>query len=166
MFDSIETPKDLYLHKLGATLTMENTIVEMLGELEEAAQSEQLKSELREHAEQTRGHVRNVEQVFRALGAEPDEQSCPAIEGLQKEGKQTIKKADERIVDAVVLAAAAETEHHEIAVYETLIAHAEAMDEQDVVALLTENLEQEQQTLRKVQESTDRVAREAVRAGA
>jgi ferritin-like metal-binding protein YciE len=52
----------------------------------------------------------------------------------------------------VILGGAAETEHHEIAVYETLITHAEAMGHEDVVALLRENLEQEEHTLREVQQ--------------
>ena len=34
---TIETSRDLYLHKLGAALTMEQTILELLPELEEKA---------------------------------------------------------------------------------------------------------------------------------
>jgi ferritin-like metal-binding protein YciE len=56
----------------------------------------------------------------------------------------------EDLTDSVILAGAAETEHHEIAVYENLIVHANAHGHEDVVALLQENLEQEQQTLGKV----------------
>jgi uncharacterized membrane protein len=41
---------------------------------------------------------------------------CPAIEGVEKEGSANIKKADDSVVDAVILSGAAETEHHEIAV--------------------------------------------------
>jgi ferritin-like metal-binding protein YciE len=166
LFDRIETPRDLYLHKLGATLKMEKTVLEMLGELEEAAQGDGLIQQLRRHAEETQGQIRNLERVFRALGAEPDEKPCPAIEGLQKEGQQNLKQTDERLVDAVILAGAAETEHHEIAVYEGLITHAEAMDEQDVVALLTENLEQEQHTLEEVKRATATLARRTAQAAA
>jgi hypothetical protein len=45
---------------------------------------------------------------------------------MAKEGKATIKKTNESVVDAVILSAATESEHHEIAVYETLITNAEA----------------------------------------
>ena len=48
----------------------------------------------------------------------------------------------------------AETEHHEIAVYENLIVHANAMGHEDIVALLQENLEQEQHTLGEVLKAT------------
>jgi len=43
-----------------------------------------------------------------------------------EEDQATIKTTDDRVVDAVLLASANETEHHEIAVYETLIANANA----------------------------------------
>lgn len=158
MFDRIETPRDLHLHKLGATLKMEKTALEMLGEFEEAAQSDGLIEQLRRHAEETKGQIRNLERVFRALGAEPDEKPCPAIEGLQKEGKQNLKQTDERLVDAVILAGAAETEHHEIAVYENLITDAKAMGKKEVVELLQKNLEQEQHTLEEVKGEAEKVA--------
>jgi ferritin-like metal-binding protein YciE len=84
------------------------------------------------------------------------------VEGLQKGGKANVKLADERLVDSVILAGAAETEHHEIAVYENLITQAEALDEQDVVALLQGNLEQEQHTLQKVTQEACKIARQLV----
>ena len=52
----------------------------------------------------------------------------------------------------------AETEHHEIAVYEGLIINAWAMGRDDVVRLLEQNLEQEQHTLDEVKQSLERVA--------
>jgi ferritin-like metal-binding protein YciE len=51
-----------------------------------------------------------------------------------------------------------ETEHHEIAVYEGLITTAEAMGEEDVVALLQENLEQEEATLQKAKQMSRQLA--------
>jgi ferritin-like metal-binding protein YciE len=162
MFDKveIETPRELFTFKLGAALTMEHTVLDMLGELEEAAQSPQVRQQLSHHAEETRQQIANLEQIFTALGEEPDKKPCPAIEGLEKEGQANLKTTDDSLVDAVILAGAAETEHHEIAVYESLIIHAEAMGEQDVVALLTENLEQEQHTLQEVKQATQALAQQ------
>jgi ferritin-like metal-binding protein YciE len=77
-----------------------------------------------------------------------------------------VKKAGESVVDAVILSAAAETEHHEIAVYEALMTHAEAMGEPEVVRLLQENLEQEQHTLDEVRKHSQQVARETATAAA
>ena len=143
----IETPQELYLHKLGAALKMESTILDLLPELEEQANDSQLKQALRHHYEETRGHVANIERAFQALGAEVDDSACPAIEGLEKEGKANLKMVDESLTDDVILSGVTETEHHEIAVYDGLITKAEAMGEQDVAALLRENLQQEEAAL-------------------
>ena len=157
----IETPEELYVHKLGAALKMENTILEMLPELEDHATDQQLRQALRHHYEETQRHVTNLERVFQALGAEVDDSSCPAIEGLQKEGQANLKMVDDSLNDHVILSGVCETEHHEIAVYEGLITKAEAMGEQDVVALLQENLEQEQAALHKAEQMGQQLAQRA-----
>ena len=160
MFEKLNSPQELFHYKLGAALKMENTVLEMLGKLEEESQSQQLKQQFHHHADETRQQIRNIEQAFSALGEEPDDSPCPAIEGIDKEGKANIKKADDSIVDAVILAGAAETEHHEIAVYEGLITEAQAMGKQDIVQLLQQNLEQEQHTLEEVKQASQQLAQE------
>ena len=166
MFEKLETPNDVFTYKLGAALTMEQTVLEMLGKLEEEAQRADLKALFHHHADETRTQVQNLEQAFRTLGEEPDDKPCPAIEGIEKEGKANIKKTDDRLVDSVIAAGAIETEHHEIAVYEALIAHAEAMGRSEVVELLRQNLEQEQHTLEEVRQHGERFARETAGAAA
>jgi ferritin-like metal-binding protein YciE len=67
---------------------------------------------------------------------------------------------DDSLNDHVIVSGVCETEHHEIAVYEGLITTAEAMREQDIVALLQENLEQEQAALRKGEQFAQQLARQ------
>jgi ferritin-like metal-binding protein YciE len=156
----VETPNELFTHKLGAALTMEETILGMLEELEDEASDSQLKQQLRQHHQETQQHVANLQQIFQALGEEPETQPCPAIDGLEKEGKQMIKQVDDSLVDAVILSGVIETEHHEIAVYDGLIIQAEQMDDEDIVALLHENLEQEEATLDKAVKAAEQSARQ------
>jgi ferritin-like metal-binding protein YciE len=158
---TIETPRELYVHKLGAALKMENTILEMLPQLEEHANDEQLRQALQHHLEETRGHVANLERVFQVLGAEVEDSSCPAIEGLEKEGQANLKMVDDSLNDQVIISGVCETEHHEIAVYEGLIANAQAMGEQDAVTLLQQNLENEEATLGKAKQMGDQLAQRA-----
>jgi hypothetical protein len=99
--------------------------------------------------DETQRHVENLERAFQALGAEVDDSPCPAIEGLEKEGQAS---------------GVCETEHHEIAVYEGLITKAEAMGEQDVVALLQENLENEAATLKEAQQMGRQLAQRTAQA--
>jgi ferritin-like metal-binding protein YciE len=156
----IGDPRQLFQHKLGAALTMERTVLEMLKTNEQKAQDNEIKQQFAHHREETQGQIRNLEQAFSALGSDPQTQPCPTIDGLKTEAEQMISKTSGQLVDAVLVDGAAETEHHEIAVYEGLITNAEAMGEQDVVALLQENLEQEQHTLKEVQAAGQQLAQQ------
>jgi ferritin-like metal-binding protein YciE len=154
----IETQRELYLHQLGAALTMENTILGMLPQLEQHARNAQLQQALRRHRDETEEHVRNLERVFAVLGDQPDDSPCPSIEGLEKEGQSTLKMVDDSLNDDVILSGVCETEYHEIAVYEGLIVKAAAMGEQDVVGLLHENLKSEQETLQQAMQMSQQLA--------
>jgi ferritin-like metal-binding protein YciE len=157
MFDKLNNSREVFGHKLGSALTMENDVLEMLGDLEEKAQRDELKQQFRHHADETRQQIGNIEQAFRALGEEPDDSPCPVTKALDKEAKANIKMADDSVVDIVILSGAAETEHHEIAVYEALIAQAEEFGEPEVVQLLQQNLEMEQHTLDEVKQAQRQV---------
>jgi ferritin-like metal-binding protein YciE len=159
-------PKELFVHNLGATLTMETTVEKMLGKVVEKANSAELKKQLRHHREETQAQIRNLHQVFQSLGMEPQTSPCPAIEGIEKEGEANLKMADESLHDDVILAGCAETEHHEIAVYENLIIHANALGHEDIVPLFQENLEQEQHTLGEVLKATMKTGKSTKRSGA
>src|SRR5437764_15174167 len=145
---------------------MENEILGMLEELEQEAKSRELKQQPSHHRQETKQQVRNLERAFQALGKEAEEQPCPVVDGLEKEGKQNLKQVDDRLNDAVILAGAAQTEAHEIAVYDGLITHAEAMGEDDLVALFQENLEQEQHTLKKARQAKKKLAQAKAHAAA
>jgi len=158
MFDKLNNSREVFGHNLGAALTMEQDVLDMLGDLEDKAQRDELKQQFRHHADETRQQIDNLEQVFRALGEAPDESPCAVTKALDKEAKANIKMADDSVVDAVILSGAAETEHHEIAVYESLIAQAAEFGQPDVVRLLQQNLEMEQHTLDEVKQQQRRVA--------
>jgi ferritin-like metal-binding protein YciE len=128
---------------------MEQTIVGMLDDTIEAAQDEEVKELLRRHQEETRQHIEVLEQVFGVFEWEVDESPCPAIEGLEKEGKAMLEKTDDSLVDAVILQGAVEMEHHELGVYTNLIVSARAMGRQDAIDLLEQNRRSEEHALHK-----------------
>ena len=165
MFEKLATPEQVFSHQLGCALTMELKLVETLEELEEHSQREEIKQALRRHREETRRHARNIEEAFRMLGEEIED-SYPVVEALAKDGRTTIRRADESLVDAVVLAAAVETEHYEIAVYETLITNADARDATQVAELLRQNMRDEQHALEVARTTLRSIAAESLAAGA
>lgn len=143
MFDKIKTTPDYFSFKLQAALKMEETTLDLLEDLVEAVQSDDLREALREHAERTQQHAQNLERVFGVLGDEPETTSSPAAEALTKEGKQTLKKTADEMLDPIVASGAFENVSHEAAVYDGLIAQARALGHGDAVALLEANLADE-----------------------
>ena len=157
----INDPRKLFAYKLGTVLSGEKKILTMLKKLEKRAQREELRQQFRHHREETEGQIRNIEQAFKALGEKATGRQNPTITGLAEQADVLYDKTDDEILDTVLLGGAAETEHLEIALYEDLITQARAMGEQQVVALLEQNLEQEQHTLEEVKRASERLAQRA-----
>lgn len=160
MFEHFTTPEEIFSFKLGSTLTAERDGVAVLQQLEEKAQHEELRRLLHQHVEETKHQVQNIEQSFRLLGEDENTAPAPTAKGLAKEGESSIRKTDDAIVDATVIAAALENEHWEIGTYEVLVANAEARGAGDVARLLRENLDQEVATSKKLHTLLERYSKE------
>lgn len=155
-------PRELFLHELGDILYAEQTLVKALPNLREEASDDELAQGFGEHLEETRQHVKNVEQAFEELGEPVKAEKCPGIEGIKREHDDFVAKESPtpEVLDAFLTGAGARTEHYEIAAYEGLLTMAEAMGEDKVAKLLSENLEQEKIALTKMQTIGKRLAKE------
>ncbi|MFZ0385688.1 MAG: DUF892 family protein [Solirubrobacteraceae bacterium] len=162
MFEHFSSPEEIFNFKLGSAHKMEKKLLEVLEELEEAAQRDEIKQALRQHREETRQHAMNIEQCFSLLDEEIDDSPAPVIEAMAKEGKAMIKKTDDALVDAVVLVAATESEHYEIAVYETLITNAHARGATEVAELLQQNLDQDKHALEVARTAMNTIAQSGI----
>jgi ferritin-like metal-binding protein YciE len=162
MFEHLNTPEEIFDFKLGSALKMEETLVGVLEELEEAANRDEIKVALREHRNETLQHVGNLKECFRLLDLEIDDNPNHVIDAMAKEGKATLKKTDDSLADAVVLVAATEAEHYEIAVYETLVTNAHARGATQVAALLQENLDQEKHALTVARTAMEKISSEGI----
>jgi ferritin-like metal-binding protein YciE len=116
-------PRELFLHELGDVLYAENTLVKALPKLAEEGSDEELKVGFEEHLEETRQHVKNIEQAFKQLGEEPKAEQCPGIDGIKKEHDDFVSKESpsQDVLDSFLTGAGARTEHYEIAAYEGLV---------------------------------------------
>ena len=161
-------PRELFLHELGDVLYAERTLVKALPKLQEEASDEELAKGFGDHLEETRQHVTNVEQAFEALGEKAKAEKCPGIEGIKQEHDDFVanESPSQEVLDAFLTGAGARTEHYEIAAYEGLVTMAQAMGEDEVARLLSENLEDEQTALRKVQAIGKRLAEVGAKAAA
>jgi ferritin-like metal-binding protein YciE len=126
---------------------MEREGAEILNAFARAARSQELKHLLREHEGETGGHIVRIEQAFGTLGIAIEYHPCAPIEAIDKEARALMKRADHALVDDVILAAVAAGEHHEIAVYDWLIAEADAVGTRAVAALLRSSRDEERRAL-------------------
>ena len=165
MSTQMSDPRELFLHELGDVLYAERALVKTLPKLQEEASDEELALGFEEHLEQTRQHVKNVEQVFELLGEKPTAEKCPGIEGIKQEHDDFVAKESpsQDVLDAFLTGAGARTEHYEIAAYEGLVTKAEAMGETDAASLLSENLEQEKTALESLKSIGKRLAQEGAK---
>ena len=161
-------PRELFLHELGDVLYAERTLVKALPKLQNEASDEELAQGFGDHLEETRQHVTNIEQAFQALGEEAKAEKCPGIEGIKKEHDDFVanESPSQEVLDAFLTGAGARTEHYEIAAYEGLVTMADAMGENEVAALLRNNLEEEKAALRKLQAVGKRLAEVGAKAAA
>lgn len=125
------TLRELYTVQLKKALDMEKAIVDKgLPTMLEKATDPDLQEAFRAHLDESRQHVARLETILDEMEGEASEKNCKAIHALISEASDDISDAgDAQIRDVVLIAAGNQVEHHEIAVYGTLIAWAEALGE-------------------------------------
>jgi ferritin-like metal-binding protein YciE len=140
----VATMDDLFLHGLKDIYYAENQIVKALPSMIEKATNRDLSKGLKDHLAETENQISRLDQVFQKMGEKAQGVQCPAIDGLIKEANEIAGEvSDKEVLDAAIVGAAQSVEHYEIARYGTLIAWAESLGRDDVVRLLTTNLNEE-----------------------
>jgi ferritin-like metal-binding protein YciE len=140
----IQTMDDLFLHGLKDIYYAEKQIVAALPKMIEKATNRDLSKGLRDHLGETEKQIVRLDQAFKKMNVEPEGVKCPGIDGLISEANEIAGEiADKEVLDAAIIGAAQSVEHYEIARYGTLIAWAEELGRDDVVRLLTTNLNEE-----------------------
>jgi ferritin-like metal-binding protein YciE len=140
----IKTMDNLFTHTLQDIYYAEKQILKALPEMEQKASNPQLKSAFKSHLEETRQHVKRLEDVFRLAGQEPKGVDCPAIDGIIEEAQEVAGEVeDKQVLDAALAAAAQAVEHYEMSRYGTLVAWAKQLGRTDCVGLLEATLKEE-----------------------
>jgi ferritin-like metal-binding protein YciE len=157
---TITEPRQLFVTELQSMLYVERKLAdEVLPELHGQITNSEFKQGVKEHIEETKRHVANVERAFELLGEEPKADKSHAIDGLVAQHDKVIKNIDsDRLRDVFNAGAAAKTEHLEISAYESMIKTAESLGEDEIVNLLEENLDDEKETLKEVKSVSEQLA--------
>jgi ferritin-like metal-binding protein YciE len=145
---AVESLNDLFVEQLRDLYDAENQLIKALPKMAEGANSDELRQGFEEHLEQTKGHAQRIEQIFEQLGEKAKGKKCKAMEGLIKEGNETLEEdiSDENVQDAAIIAAAQRVEHYEIAGYGTARTFANLLGEDEAASLLEQTLEEEKET--------------------
>ena len=139
--------EDLFLDSLKDIYYAEKKITKALPKMAKAAESEELTAGFKRHLAETEVQVERLEQVFALLGKPARGKTCPAIDGILKEGEEIMEEyKGAPALDAGLIASAQAVEHYEIARYGTLVVWAEQMGMTDAVELLKATLGEEEAT--------------------
>jgi ferritin-like metal-binding protein YciE len=140
----IKNLDDLFVHQLKDIYYAEKRITKALPDMISKASNPQLKQGFQDHLEETKNHVKRVEQVFQMHGLQPATVDCPALDGIIEEAEEVESEvAHKSVMDAALIAAAQAVEHYEMTRYGTLIAWANKLNRPDCARVLQQNLEEE-----------------------
>ncbi len=137
---------EVLIDELRDLYSAENQLVKALPKSVKGSTDPHMKQLFRDHLEQTKGQVLRLREVFQQLGKKPTGQHCSGMEGCIKEVQEALEKDEEgALKDAGLVGAALRVEHYEIAGYTAAIAIAKVLGQKEMVALLTETLNEEKQ---------------------
>ena len=157
-----ESLKQLYVDELKDLYSAETQMVKALPKLAKASSNAELRQGFEEHLRQTSEHVSRLEQIFEMLEEKPTGKKCLGMEGLVKEGAETMQEDyDEAVMDAALIGAAQRVEHYEIAGYGTVRAFAELLGQAQHVSLLELTLQEEKQTDDKLTQLAEQINSQA-----
>ncbi len=159
----INSLRELYIDQLRDLYDAENQLIKALPKMAKGATSDELREGIEEHLEQTKNQAQRLEQIFERFGEKPKGEKCKGMEGVIKEGSETLEKdMDDATKDAAIIAAAQRVEHYEIAGYGTARTYATLLGESEAAELLEETLDEEKKTDQKLTQLAEQINVEAV----
>jgi len=145
---AIKTLEEKFIHGLGDIYDAEHRFLEAQETMLPNASSPTVEAGLKKHIAETQQQIVNLTKVYELLGLTAKRVACDAAKGLVTEGNKLLKETEDvpALADLAIVGACSKVEHYEIAAYRGLTACAEQMGKTDVARLLSENLQQEENT--------------------
>jgi ferritin-like metal-binding protein YciE len=142
----LRTLNDLFVEQLADSHSAETQLIDALPTMAAAASHDELKQAFQHHLEETRDHVRRLDDIIGGLGGAVPTEICEGMRGLIREGEEIVDAAgDPDVRDAGLIGAAQRVEHYEIAAYGTARTIADQLDLGDARELLDQTLDEESQ---------------------
>jgi ferritin-like metal-binding protein YciE len=142
-FNSLQ---DVLQEELEDLHSAETQLIEALPKMAQAAHHDQLREAFQNHLEETRGHLKRVEDALDELGISHPTEVCKGMQGLIAEGEEMIQMGGEPMAsDAALIGAAQRVEHYEIAAYGTARQLADDCGFDGIRDLMDQTLDEESQ---------------------
>lgn len=161
---AINTSQELFQHDVKDIYDAEHQFLKGQEEMLASATDSTLKQMITKHISQTQQHIRNLDQVFTLLGIPSERVMCDGAKGLVSEAQKGIKETSgvPAVCDLAIAGAADKVEHYEIASYRGLIGGAQMMGQRDIVDLLQQNLQQEEETSKLLEQAEPQLLKKAM----
>ena len=146
-----QTLRELMIEEIRDLYDAEHQLVKALPRMARGASSDDLRSLIETHLEETQEQVKRLERAFELLDEQPRGKHCAGIAGIIKEGSDLLDEDfDGAVLDAGIIAGAQRAEHYEMGAYGAVIAWARQMGEGEIASLLEETLEEEKSADKKL----------------
>nr|WKN37563.1 ferritin-like domain-containing protein [Tunicatimonas sp. TK19036] len=144
--EKLTSLEDLLVYELKDLYSAETQLLSALPEMSNAATHAQLKDAFDHHLKETKEQQNRLKQIGEMLGTDLKGETCQAMKGLIKEGKEVIgMRGNNDIKDAALIAAAQRVEHYEIAGYGAAYHFAKQLGHQPICDLLQLTLDEEKE---------------------
>jgi ferritin-like metal-binding protein YciE len=140
----VDSLLDVLAEEIGDLRSAEEQLIAALPKVASAAHSDELRTALENHLEETRGHLQRLQDLIPTLGTSVPIETCEGMKGLIQEGEQIVAaEGDPLAKDAALIGAAQRVEHYEIAAYGTARTLADELGLDDAKELLDQTLDEE-----------------------
>jgi ferritin-like metal-binding protein YciE len=158
----LSTIKDLLEDEIKDLYSAEKQLTKAIPKMAKGSNNEELSAAFTAHLKETEGQIDRLEQVAKMLGTTTSGKKCKGMEGVIEEGAEALEEeGDENVLDLGIIGAGSRVEHYEMAGYTTAINLAKQMGNDEVAALLSQNLKEEQAADEKLRKIGQQILAEA-----
>lgn len=161
---SISNLKELFSEQLIELYNVEKLEHKALQKIHGKAGSEDLKSIIRGHIDETDVHLKRLEDVADELDVSLYENHADAIRGVIRRGEDIMDRCtDSEIIDAAIVTAIQSMQHYEIAKYGSACNYANELGLKDIADKLHLTLDEEKEVdLRLIEIASEQINSRAV----
>ncbi|HEY3353994.1 MAG TPA: DUF892 family protein [Polyangia bacterium] len=154
----MQNAREFFVHELADMYDAEHKVISELDEQIRESSRPDVQKAFTQHKAQTERQVQRVEQCFSEIGQQPEACECAGIRGLVDEHEHFKQEQPSKdLLDLFNVDAAMKVEHYEIAAYESLTRLAQDLGYGKSYKLLSQNMKEEQQMLKKMEGLSKRV---------